>query len=540
MSGTRTIDVLNRFWWLIVLFVIAGAVVGGLPQPEAATDTTTARWTASHTILVSSSTDSEFGYTDPRAFNQLTLFTTTGQVPIRAAESLDFAGEPAALAAGIIVSADAQTGAVRISTTQDTAAEAVAVADAFADELVSYLAERQDTLRGNRLASTLERLGILDEQIEEAELQVEQFPDDSVAAAELEALGRQYGAIFQQFDTLQADQSQLLLTTLERAQPVAVETQQGLGAPRSRTTRGLLAGVVGAALGFGLATLLSRTDRKLRTREQVEQVIGLPTHAVIPLVDKKQAAAMAVTPDRHDPLADAYRRLRSIVTFTSVGADGTLAAGATTLVVSAAPADGKSSVSANLIAAFTETGARTIGVNTDFRRPALLKRLGIVASDIVGITLSDMPAAPLNLITTPTETSNLVMVDLSTMRDHSPGQLARATASLVPRLKEESDAIVIDTSPVGATAEVLEFMPVVDNIIVVVKLNHTSIHAAQRTIETVRALSTGNLLLVVIGGRAGESNEYHYHNQHKDTTERTSQFRRKKSRESATEVSVSM
>ena len=102
------------------------------------------------------------------------------------------------------------------------------------------------------------------------------------------------------------------------------------------------------------------------------------------------------------------------------------------------------------------------------------------------------------------------MVDLSTVKDHSPGQLARATASILPRLVDVSDAVVIDTSPVGATAEVLEFMPLVDNVIVVVKLNHTSIRTAQRTIETVRALSTGNLLLVVLGGGAADSNEYYY------------------------------
>ena len=41
----------KRFWWLIALLTIAGAVAGGLPEPEKATDSIT-RWTASHTILV--------------------------------------------------------------------------------------------------------------------------------------------------------------------------------------------------------------------------------------------------------------------------------------------------------------------------------------------------------------------------------------------------------------------------------------------------------------------------------------------------------
>ena len=256
MSGTRTIDILRRFWWLVAIFAIAGAAAGGLPEPDKASDAIT-RWTASHTILVSSSADNTLGYTDPQAFNQLTLFTTTGQVPIRAAEAIGFDGEPAALAAGVAVAADQQTGAIQISTTQDTPEAAVDVADAFADELVSYLAERQDTLRQDRLASTLNRLTELEEQIDEAETRERRSPDDRVITAELDALSRQYSVIFEQYNTLQGDQSTLVLTTLERAQPIAV-TEQGLSAPRSRTTRGILAGAVGAALGFGLASLMSR------------------------------------------------------------------------------------------------------------------------------------------------------------------------------------------------------------------------------------------------------------------------------------------
>ncbi|MEP6300222.1 MAG: hypothetical protein ABJ382_23125, partial [Ilumatobacter sp.] len=79
MSGSRPIDALRRFWWVVALFGIAGAAVGGLPQPQTAADATV-QWTASHTILVSSSSDVGSLFTDPLAFNQLQLFATTGQV----------------------------------------------------------------------------------------------------------------------------------------------------------------------------------------------------------------------------------------------------------------------------------------------------------------------------------------------------------------------------------------------------------------------------------------------------------------------------
>ncbi len=524
MTGTRTIDVLRRFWWLIASLIIAGGVFGGLPAPEQAVDSIT-RWSASHTILVSNSSSEQNSFIDPQQFNQLTLFTTTGQVPLRAAESLGFDGPPAALASSIMVEADQQSGAVRISTTQDTEAAAVDTADAFAEELISYLAERQDQLREDRLTSTLERLSVLEEQVSDAEDRERRDPEDRIILAELDALSRQYSVVYEQYNTLQADQSQLVLTTLQQAQGIAI-TERGLSAPRSRTSRGVLGGVVGGVVGFGLATLLARADRRLRTRAHAEQVVGLPAHAIIPVVDKKDADRLAVRPDRHDPVSDAYRRLRSIVAFTTGSAEEAAGRGSVTLVVSASPGDGKSSVSANLIAAYQETGARTIGINTDFRRPTLLRKLEVPASDIVGLTVADIRTAPLNLVTTPTDSPNLILVDLATMKGHSPGELARATAGLLPRLADVADAVVIDTSPIGATAEVLEFLPLVDNVILVVRLDHSSIKTVARTIETVRALSTANLLLAVIGGSSADSNEYYY--QYTQTEAPTGRFRRKK------------
>jgi hypothetical protein len=108
MNTFRPLDALRRFWWVVVLFTVAGAVVGGLPAPESAADSIT-RYTASHTILVSSTSQGGFSFTDPQAFNQIQLFTTTGEVPLRAADALDYAGSPAQLASSITAISDQQT-----------------------------------------------------------------------------------------------------------------------------------------------------------------------------------------------------------------------------------------------------------------------------------------------------------------------------------------------------------------------------------------------------------------------------------------------
>jgi Mrp family chromosome partitioning ATPase len=520
VSTVRPIDSLRRFWWVVLLFTVGGAVVGGLPAPEDAADSIT-RYTASHTILIApSNSQGGVSYTDPQTFNQIQLFATTGEVPTRAAAALDYDGSSAQLASSVTAITDQQTGALRISTTQATADEAVAVADAFGDELTTYIAQRQDQLRQDRLTSTLTRLEELESQIQEIEGEVlipaaSNGPDappteDPVARAQLDALSRQYSVVFEQFNALQQDQGQLVLTTLERAQPVAI-TEQGLSAPRSRTGRALLGSIAGLAIGCGIALVLGRADRKIRAPQQAEEVLGLAANTAIPAVRHHDSSVLAVSPGRHEPLSDSYRTLRSMLAFLDNENPELRDRASVTLVVSPGPGDGKTSVSANLAAAMVESGSRTVAVNTDFRRPTLSDRLGVADPEPAGLDLHEIASAPLELVLAPGIDPGLAVLDLARVRGNTPGDLARVTARLLPRIGEIADTIVVDTSPVGATAEVLEFVPRADNIVLVVRLGHTTATTARRSIETVRTLSRGNLLLVLVGGDSNSGDQYYYY-----------------------------
>jgi Mrp family chromosome partitioning ATPase len=521
VTGTRPIDALRRFWWIVVVFAAAGAVIGGLPEPENAADSIT-RYSATHTILVSSTSENGGVFADPLLFNQIQLFATTGEVPARAAEAIDYGDSGAALAAQVTVTADQQNGALQIATTQTTAEQAETIANAIGDELITYLAERQDTLRDDRLASNLARLDELEAQVKDAEEVSQGNLNDRVAAAQLEALERQYSVAFEQFNILQADEGQLVLTTLQRAQPVAI-TEQGLTAPRSRVGRAVLGGIAGLAVGIGLALLLARSDRRIRNREQAEQLLGLKASAIVPDAPKNDVAVLAVRPDRHDPLSDSYRTMRSVISFIDNEHDRDPKKAAVVVVVSPGQGDGKTSVSANLAAAFVESGDRTVAVNSDFRRPALSKRLVGYEPTPSGESLRSLETGPLQMAVLPTDDKQLVLLDLAGMAGQSPSELARSTGKILRRLANVADSIVVDTSPVGATAEVLEFVPVADTVLMVVRLGHTSITSARRTVDMIRTLSTGEILLVIVGGGSEDSAYYYY-----EPPKTSGRFRRKK------------
>ncbi len=533
MHSIRPLDALRRFWWIVVIFTILGAAVAGAPSPEQAADSVT-RWNAAHTLLVSST--SSTGFNDPQAFNQLTLFATTGQVPARAAEALGYDGSPAALAAQVEVFADQETGALQISTTQDTEDDAVEVADAFALELTSYLTERQEQLRQDQVSAALTRLETLEGQINDVEGTVLLPPtdpdgepiEDPVARAQLDALTRQYSVAFEQYNALQEDQGQLVLTTLEEAQGVPVE-ESGLSAPQSRVSRGVLGALVGAAIGFGIALLLARADRRIRTADQLTEVLGVEVNTAIPSVRHHKTNQLAVRPGQYGPLSDSYRTLRSMVAFLDAGRENPDGRACVTLVVSPGSGDGKTSITSNLAAAFVESGSKTVAVNTDFRRPTLSARLGVADPEPSGLDLRAIQSAPLELILAAGTDPGLAVLDLSGMRGVAPGDLARVTASIIPRIADAADAIVIDTSPVGATAEVLEFVPLADIIVMVVRLGHTTAATARRTADTIKALSTGSLLLVVVGGETGEADKYYFYAQ--PEPKETGMFGRRKAKE---------
>ncbi len=457
---------------------------------------------ATHTLLLSSTNGNL--YTDPVQLNQIQLFATTGEVPERVAKALKVdVGQVA-----VVASLDQSSGALNIIANRNDPKTAELVADTVADELSKYIVERQDTQLEGRLATSLSRQNELEDRIHDLEDKVADDPNDNVLSAQLEAARSQYIVVVQKYDDLTEETGLLQLSSLQKASAVSI-TSQGLQAPKSRSSRGLLGGVLGATLGTGLALLLGRLDRRVRTRAQAESIVGARANVIIPAAATDALTRLAVTPNRHDSLSDSFRSLRTVVNFAEAGGARAEGRAPVVLVVSAGPGDGKTSVSANLAAAYMESGNRTLAVNTDFRRPALVQRILGMSFPNLNMTFGEAQSLdPIELVAA-TLNPNLSLLDLSSIAA-APGQLARLTASSLPVLSSRFDAVVVDTSPITATAEVLELVAVADVVVLAVRLNQTSITAVKRAVEMLRSLEPRHLLLVVVGAPVEKSSYYGY------------------------------
>ena len=505
MSNTSALGAARSRWWVIALFMAIGAALAALPTPDrVGQESQATRYTATHTLLLNNPALAQ-STTAAVSPSQVALFATTGDVPERVKDIVGFAGNAAQLASTVAVAFDVNTGALTFATTQDSTTQAELVANTFAEQTNTFIAQRQDQVYQDRLAASLARLEDLQNRLDDITQQLATKPEDGVLLAQRDAISRQYSVAFEQNDLLNAEPTLLVFSTLASAQAVPIASS-GLGAPQSRSTRGALGAMVGAIVGLGVAMVLGRLDRRLRSREQAETVTGLRARVIIPkAVDDRHAQAI-LTSGRHDSLSDAYRTLRNVVGFVH-GSLPAVQRARITLVVSPGPGEGKTTLVSNLAATFAETGMRTIAVNTDFRRPQLAARLTDHARESMPYILEDLGWVEPSTLLRPTNIDNLSILDLGSLG--SPDELARVTASLLPRLAMESDSIVIDSSPVAATAEVLELVPLADVIIVVVRLNRTEMTAAERTMATLKDLTNAPLLLVIAGMKQ-EKTDYYY------------------------------
>jgi capsular exopolysaccharide synthesis family protein len=246
-----------------------------------------------------------------------------------------------------------------------------------------------------------------------------------------------------------------------------------------------LAGVLGLILGLIAAFLREHFDRDLRTRDAVEKSFGVPVIGQVPSI-RDTNGRRVVSDEPFGPVDEALRALRANLQYLAVKRPLR-----TLLVTSAGPKQGKTTVAANLAVVLARSGASTIVVDGDLRRPTLTEifesgqspgltgvLVGAVDADdaIVDIAVngegsggdarfSVLPSGPL-----PPNPSELL--------SSAPMQ------HLLDRLEVVYDHVLIDSPPILLVADALELARIVDGVIPDVRRNETTTDEAKE----VRAL----------------------------------------------------
>ena len=231
-------------------------------------------------------------------------------MPRRAAAALGYEGDPAKLAAKVTAEADRTVGVVRITATDKDPDEAARIANAFANEVQSYLIEDEAADQEEASAALQAQedqmraeIAALDPQIAAAPANVEPRrgarPPRPPARRHRGPAGRRTG------DTVE-------FATVQTAQRGT--ERDPLPGTRSREQRMLLAGGVALILGFGLAIALDRSDTRIRQRRTAEAHYGAAVLAEIPLFYLPSRRRKLLLADEPDSVrAEGYRTLRTAI-----------------------------------------------------------------------------------------------------------------------------------------------------------------------------------------------------------------------------------
>lgn len=249
---------------------------------------------------------------------------------------------------------------------------------------------------------------------------------------------------------------------------------------------GLLLGVFG---GCALAFVLDLLDTTIKSKEDVEQVIGVPLLGVVPGVPQVELQALPDDVSRYlfiharprSTVAECLRSIRTNVLFRLPKKPTR-----TLLITSAAPREGKSFTSSNLAASIAMTGNRVLLIDADLRRPALHQRFGL--DNEVGLANLFSEGLSLDQLKRATHISNLEVIVAGPPPPNpgellSGGELQAALADL-----DGYDFIIIDTPPVNVVADPLVLASEADGVLLVVEADRTSRamvrQAGQRLFET--------------------------------------------------------
>jgi len=309
------------------------------------------------------------------------------------------------------------------------------------------------------------------------------------------------------------------------------------GAPYSpNKSRNLsLALVIGLMLGTGLAFFIEHLDNSVRTPEDVDRYIQLPSLGVIPALSsvgsgrhskvKLLGAAAKVGGngsngalptgievityhDARSLISEAYRNLRTSVLLSS----GAGYPPKVLLVTSSRRAEGKTTTAVNIAVTLAQTGGRVIVLDCDMRNPRIGRIMGMGNKSGMSTFLSGN--SNLSDLIQKSEIPNLFAVTSGPVPPN-PAELvgsARMKQALA-FLAASFDHIVIDSSPVLGVTDARILAPAVDGVILVIKGGETPREAVRRTKRLLQEVH-GHLIGTVLNNVDIRSADYYYYSRY--------------------------
>ena len=322
---------------------------------------------------------------------------------------------------------------------------------------------------------------------------------------EIDLLRRQHDVLLDQIANIDLVQDQGDVRTALISQP---RLPQRPVAPRLSLVM-FLCLAAGGGSGLLLAYVLDVLDDRFQSPDELQaqldapilaMIRDLPTHAP----EGPAALQVVVAPDAVE--SEAFRTLRTALSLADRPSRRLV-------VTSSEPEDGKTTVLANLAAAFALAGKRTLLIDADLRRPGLTNLLGLRGPGGLAEVLRDGE--------TPLEVAleralhagyieNLDVLACGT-RPANPAELlsSQRFADLLAWAESRYDQVLVDSPPALAASDTVIVGRQVDGVILVVRPDKNQRRPVLRAADSFLALGV-ELLGVVVNRLGAEASGDYY------------------------------
>lgn len=273
----------------------------------------------------------------------------------------------------------------------------------------------------------------------------------------------------------------------------------------------------GLLFGMALAFVVENLDTSIRTPADVENYCFLPSLGVIPRValietskiNPRMAAGSlkrfippVVMEQRNSGTAEAFRALRTSLLLSSPRTPPQVI-----LVTSAIMQEGKTFTALNLAVVLAQTGQSVLLVDSDMRRPAVSKYLGIPMNAGLSACLAGTEE-PDSVVVKIEEVPGLHIVSAGHRPPYPSEMLASETMpKLIHHWREKYRYIIVDTPPVLAVTDAVVCSGIADVVILIARSERTGRQSLVRTRDLLRKVRA-NIAGVVVNDISFNSVDY--------------------------------
>ncbi len=263
-----------------------------------------------------------------------------------------------------------------------------------------------------------------------------------------------------------------------------------------------------------LAVVLEKLNPGLRSPEQIDEFLHLPTLGIIPTINAQQEAHDYVLYKPHSYLTEAVNSLRvSLMLLNPAEQVKSL------LVTSSVPSEGKSTLAMLIARVSAQAGQKVVLVNTDFRLPTIEQKLGLDSTQPGLTDLLLQHSLSIKDMLLHDEKTGMKILSRGMSSYVNPADLfaSKRMQQIMDELKRDFDLVLLDSPPVMAVTDSRVLSSLVDKTLFVLSWDSTPRKVAKAALHQMAQSGTKNIAGIILQkvdlnqySRSDSGYYYHY------------------------------